>query len=305
MVTCRAIVILLFVLQIIASFSQDTSNLSTPFSSNSSSFKNPTSQVSFSGFYRFLGYTRVQNETFPNNSGKTVVISSGDFFREPMLLLKINGTTRDKILFGADLMINSLYKGPSELFTRQLTLDLGLNLKTSIATNFGNFSLRSGGVSWYRQSRLTVWGNRSFNRMSIYERRPQTPLNEKPIERYSNYYNDGLIDQGIRYGSRAFQGIFLSGTKLPKNFSFKGVIGKSNFNRSLLTSSDNFTGCFQLKNQLQESFFLSYNYLNSSADVDSSSNQKRKYDIHSLELNKKWNKCDLKIEAGLGKYSDA
>ena len=160
MVTCRAIVVLLFVLQIIASFSQDTSNLSTPFSSNSSTFKNPTSQVSFSGFYRFLGYTRVQNETFPNNSGKTVVISSGDFFREPMLLLKINGTTRDKILFGADLMINSLYKGPSELFTRQLTLDLGLNLKTSIATNFGNFSLRSGGVSWYRQSRLTVWGNR-------------------------------------------------------------------------------------------------------------------------------------------------
>ena len=158
------------------SYAQDSISKQQPFSSNVLSFNNPSSSISFSGYYRFLGFVRNQKETFPNNSGKTVVISSGDAYREPMFLLKLNGKTRDKITFGADLMLNSLYKGPSSDFTQALTLNLGLNLSTSITTKHGTFNFKSGGVSWYRQSRLTVWGNRSFNRISIYERRPQTPL---------------------------------------------------------------------------------------------------------------------------------
>ena len=82
-------------------------------------------------------------------------------------------------------MLNSLYKGPSEDLTQALTLILDLNVSTSIFTNHGKFNLKSGGVSWYRQSRLTVWGNKSFNRISIFERRPGTPLNKIPINRYS------------------------------------------------------------------------------------------------------------------------
>lgn len=287
-----------------ASFAQDTITQKKPFSSNSLSFKNPTSAITFSGFYRFLGFVRNQQETFPNNSGKTTVISSGDAYREPMFLLKLNGKTRDNITFGADLMLNSLYKGPSPEHTKALTLNLGLNLTTSIATKFGTFNFKSGGVSWYRQSRLTVWGNRSFNRISIFERRPQTPLNKLPVDRYSKYYNSGLVDQGIRYGSRAFQGIFLQGTKLPFNFSVKGVIGKSNFNRSLLETSDNFTGCFQLKNMLSPSFKIAYNYLSSWADTDSLSDERRNYFIHTLELDKKWSKIQVQMELGLGNYRD-
>ena len=168
-----------------SSFSQDTIINQKTFSSNVLSFKNPSSSISFSGFYRFLGFVRNQQETFPNNSGKTVVISSGDAYREPMFLLKLNGNTRDNIKFGADLMLNSLYKGPSPDLTQALTLNLGLNLSTSIATKHGTFNLKSGGISWYRQSRLTVWGNRSFNRISIFERRPGTTLNKIPINRYS------------------------------------------------------------------------------------------------------------------------
>ena len=93
-----------------SSFSQDTIINHKPFSSNILSFKNPSSSITFSGYYRFLGFMRNQQETFPNNSGKTVVISSGDANREPMFLLKMNGKTRDNIAFGADLMLNSLYK---------------------------------------------------------------------------------------------------------------------------------------------------------------------------------------------------
>ena len=37
----------------------------------------------------FLGFVRNQKDVFPNNSGKTLAILSGDQFREPMLLLKL------------------------------------------------------------------------------------------------------------------------------------------------------------------------------------------------------------------------
>ena len=286
------------------SFGQDTIINQKSFSSNILSFKNPSSSISFTGYYRFLGFVRNQQETFPNNSGKTLVINSGDSYREPMFLLKLNGKTRDNITFGADLMLNSLYKGPSADLTQALTLNLGLNLSTSISTKHGNFNLKSGGISWYRQSRLTVWGNRSFNRISIFERRPGTPLNKTPINRYSIYYNSGLVDQGIRYGSRAFQGIFLQGSKLPFNFYVKGVIGKSNFNRSVFETSDNFTASFQLKNTPSSNSKIAYNYLSSWANTDSLSDERRNYFIHTLELDKKWNKIQVQMEIGLGKYSD-
>ena len=265
--------------------------------------KKPIDQLYFSGSYRFLGFVRNQKEVFPNNSGKTTAILSGDYFREPMFLLKIKGITNENFSFGTDLMINSLYKGPNEDFTSNVTLDLGLNLKTVIKTNYGVFNFNSGGVSWFRQSRLTVWGNRSFNRMSIYERRPQTPLTEFPNNRYENYFKNGLINQGVRYGSRAFQGLFLKGHKLPLNFSFKGVIGKSAFNRSFMESSDNFTICFQLKNKINSSSNISYNYLSSTVDLDSLSSQKRNYNIHTFELFKKWNNLNIHLESGVGNFT--
>ncbi len=299
----RSFLIIFFMSGLII-FGQDTIVEQKPFSSNILSFKNPSSSISFSGYYRFLGFVRNQQETFPNNSGKTLVISSGDAYREPMFLLKINGKTRDNITFGADLMMNSLYKGPSQDYTQDLTLNLGLNIAASINTNNGVFNFKAGGVSWYRQSRLTVWGNHSFNRISIYERRPQTPLNKIPINRYSKYYDSGLVDQGIRYGSRAFQGIFFKGLNLPFNFTTKGVIGKSSFNRSSLKNSDNFTGSMQIKNSLNNSTQIAYNYLSSWADTDSLSDKTRSYLIHTLELEKNWNKVRIQMELGLGNYRD-
>ena len=283
--------------------SQESFSQNHPFSSNQPRIKDPLNQLSFSGNYRFLGYVRNQEEVFPNNSGKTTAIISGDYFREPMFLLKMKGKTRDNVSFGADLMINSLYKGPSEEFTRTVTLDLGLNLRTAITTDFGVFNFSSGGVSWYRQSRLTVWGNRSFNRISIYDRRPQNALTKTPNDRYNDFYKNGLIDQGLRYGSRAFQGLFLQGNKLPLNFSFKGVIGKSAFNRSFLESSDNFTTCLQLKNQLNKNLKLSYNFLSSNQDLDSLNSDKRNYYIHTFELFQKWNKINIHLESGFGNYT--
>ena len=100
-----------------------------PFKSGAPLVREATSTIGFTGFYRFLGFVRDQKETFPNNSGKTTAILVGDAYREPMLLLKMNGRTQEGIGFGADFMINSVYKGPEAQFTQALTLELGLNLR--------------------------------------------------------------------------------------------------------------------------------------------------------------------------------
>ena len=61
-------------------FSQNFETLNPAFSSNQAKIKAPLDQLSFSGNYRFLGFVRNQQEVFPNNSGKTIAIMSGDFF---------------------------------------------------------------------------------------------------------------------------------------------------------------------------------------------------------------------------------
>jgi len=284
-------------------YTQNNTSLENVFSSNIKSLKSNSNSISFTGSYRFLGFLRNQKEVFPNNNGKTSVILSGDNFREPMLLLKLKGITKDNISFGADFMINSVYKGPSFENTKSLTLNLGLNLRTSFSTKFGKFNFSSGGVNWYRQSRLTVWGNRAFNRRSIYDRTPQTALTKTANFRYEKYFKDGLIDQGDRYGSRAFQGLFFNGQNLPFNLSFKGVLGKSSFNRSIFSYSDNFTGCFRITKKDLNNLSISYNYLNSFASLDTVSNDMKKYNIHTIELSKKWKKIIFKMETGIGNYS--
>ena len=128
------------------SSSPDSLRVPPPFKSGAPLVREATSTIGFTGFYRFLGFVRDQKETFPNNSGKTTAILVGDAYREPMLLLKMNGRTQEGIGFGADFVINSVYKGPEAQFTQPLTLELGLNLRADLDTEFGDFSFRSGGM---------------------------------------------------------------------------------------------------------------------------------------------------------------
>ena len=46
-------------------FSQNITPFNSVFSSNVKSFKRSSVPISFSGFYRFLGYAKNENETFP------------------------------------------------------------------------------------------------------------------------------------------------------------------------------------------------------------------------------------------------
>ena len=129
-------------------------------------------------------------------------------------------------------------------------------------------------------------------------------MGKSSVDRYNQFFEKGLIDQGARYGSRAFQGLFLDARKLPLDFWLKGVIGKSNFNRSFPATLDNFTGCFQLGREFMGGEKLAYNYLSSVADIDTLSSLERKYSIHSLEFRKNAPKVLVEFEAALGKYED-
>ena len=57
-----------------SSFAQDATSKQKSFSSNSLSYKNPSTSISFTGYYRFLGFVRKQQETFPNNKRHFLII---------------------------------------------------------------------------------------------------------------------------------------------------------------------------------------------------------------------------------------
>ena len=273
-------------------------------SSSAPFIRQPAQGVSASGFCRVLGYVRNQNEVFPGNSGKTMAVLVGDLYREPMFLTRLKITTEEGVRFGVDFMGNSLFKGP-EVDPSALTLDLGLNTAMNIRKNWGKVTVRTGGVTWYRQSRLTVWGNQSFNRLSLFDRRPQTSVERRPWARYSRYVDQGLVDMGLRYGSRAFQGVFLGMRDLPGQLEVKGVLGKSNFNRAIASGVPNFTSSWRVSKTLRSKVNLAYNTLTSQAVIDTLNGDARTYHLHTLEAKAVWKEHVVLIEGGWGTYREA
>ena len=273
-------------------------------SSAPSSIRQPVQGVSASGFCRMLGYVRNQSEVFPGNSGKTTAVLVGDLYREPMFLTRLRITTEEGVQFGVDFMGNSLFKGP-EVVPSALTLDLGLNTSMKIRKNWGKLTLRTGGVTWYRQSRLTVWGNQSFNRLSLFDRRPQTSVERRPWSRYSNYVEEGLVDMGLRYGSRAFQGIFLGMKDLPGKLLVKGVLGKSNFNRSMVEWLPNFASSWRVSKPIGDKLNVAYNTLTSRAVLDTINGDARTYHLHTLETKMAWREHVVLLEGGWGRYRES
>lgn len=266
--------------------------------------RKPVHAVSASGFCRILGYVRSQNEVFPNNSGKTLAVLVGDLYREPMFLTRLKLVTKDGVQYGVDFMGNSLFKGP-EVDPSSLTLDLGMNTSLKIKRDWGKVNLRTGGVTWYRQSRLTVWGNQSFNRMSLFDRRPQTAVNRRPWMRYQQYLDRGLVDMGLRYGSRAFQGAFLGLSDLPFGMQLKGVVGKSNFNRAYFEGGSNFTSSWRMAKSVKSRGSVAYNLLVSQGALDSLGQDVRSYQLHTLESKASLQEHVVVLEGGWGLYSES
>ena len=62
---------------------------------------------------------------------------------------------------------------------------------------------------------MTVWSEEGFLRYSLFERAPYDPLTKTVSSRYDKYYNQGTIDQDIRFSNVAFQGITFNASEFP------------------------------------------------------------------------------------------
>ena len=236
-------------------------------------------------------------------------ISVGTGYREPMMLLSIGGTAKKNITFGTDLMLNSAYDGNFE--NSSISLNLGTNFYSTLVSDFGKFKVHAGGISWYRQSKLTVWAEEGYLRYSLFERAPYDPLNKNAVDRYKKYYKQGAIDQDLRFGNVAFQGITFSGNSFPWWFTdgvaFQGILGKTQNNIANIVSPGKDDYCFGLRlnktNQKKDSYAL--NYFSSKTATDSTSYIKREYDISTFEFNLNIKKLNLFGEIGFGSYQSS
>ena len=79
-----------------------------------------------------------------------------------------------------------------------------------------------GGISWYRQSKLTVWAEEGYLRYSLFDRAPYDPIFDNVTQKYSQYYDSGTIEQDIRFGNVAFKGLTINGSQIkgPGNSDF-------------------------------------------------------------------------------------
>lgn len=109
-----------------------------------------------------------------------------------------------------------------------------VNLTGSHSTKYGTFSVKTGGIHWYTLSPFTFAANTGYNRFSIFERNPWDPTTANVLDRYKKFYTNGALSQDVRWGQQAFHGFILDGIRLPKDFSFAFMYGKSQFNGGTL-----------------------------------------------------------------------
>ena len=294
-----------------------TDTISAPFKSAALSIKDPVSNIKLGGYFRFFGYVRDLPTMYPlivptyyeGPYPQQTTISIGTGYREPMMLLSIGGSAKKNITFGTDLMLNSAFNG--SFSSSSISLNLGTNFYSTLGSKFGKFKVHVGGISWYRQSKLTVWAEEGYLRYSLFERAPYDPLNKNATDRYKKYYDQGVIEQDIRFGNVAFQGITFSGNRFPWYFadgvSFQGIVGKTQNNIANIVSPGKDDYCFggRLNKTTQNKNSFSLNYFSSNTTTDSTSYQKRSYDIASFEFDYTFKKFKLFGEIGIGSYESS
>ena len=92
-----------------------------------------------------------------------------------------------------------------------------------------------GGIHWFSMSDLTLGSNRGYNRFMLYERNPWDPIGKQVGVRYDQMYTMGAVQQDMRWGERAIQGIIFEGMNLPGNWSFALLYGKTELSGGFMT----------------------------------------------------------------------
>ena len=254
--------------------------------------------ISVSGYYRFLGcYTQMKNQ-YPEFGDVKNRVFLGDDSNIPQLMLTIGGRPSKTTSFSTDLYLWTPLTGSQTDYVKGL--NLGVNLSGTHSTKYGTFSVRTGGIHWYTISPFTFASNTGYNRFSIFERNPWDPAMKTVYERYHKFYSDGALTQDTRWGQQAFQGFIIDGVRLPKQFSFAYMYGKSQFNGGALPTP-NALMAGKIKKEFKNNF-VSINGISSKTYTDSLARLALGYNLVTSEFKLTWKEMQLLGEVGIGNY---
>ncbi len=256
--------------------------------------------LQINGYYRFITNVRKMETTYAHLQNNRTNIFVGDDAQIPQLMLNIAGNTSNKTSFGTDLFLWSPMTGQGQLENVK-GLNLGISLYGNFATSVGNFNIRTGGINWLAMTPFTFQANKGYNRYSLYERNPWDPNTSRVESRYEDFYKSGAINQDQRWGNQAFQGFIVEGASLPKNFSFTGIYGKTQFDGGLLAMPNNSYGGMLKKSFPKNANTVSFNSMNNISYMDSLSENTIGFNMHTVELVKNIKRVKLYAELGIGR----
>lgn len=258
------------------------------------------SNISVSGYYRFLAYYSTMAKQYPEMGKINNRLFLGDDSNLPQLSLTIGVRPSKNTSISTDLYLWTPLSGSETDYVKGLLL--GLNLYGSHSTKYGTFGVRTGGIHWVRLSPLTFASNTGYNRYSIFERNPWDPNTKTVFERYETFYKNGALTQDVRWGQQAFQGVILDGVDLPQDFSFTVMHGKSQLNGGMVLTPNTLTG-----GRVQKDFgnhFVSLNALYSKTYTDSLARNSVGFNLYTSEFEFDLYKEKLTLygEVGAGNY---
>lgn len=255
-------------------------------------------KLSVSGYYRFLGTYTSMDEQYAEFGEIRNRLFLGDDSNIPQLSLNLSARPSRNTSFSTDFFLWTPLTGSQTDYAKGL--NLGVNLNGTHSTKYGTFSVRMGGIHWYTLSPFTFATNTGYNRISLFERNPWDPNTKNTMDRYSQFYEDGLLNQDTRWGQQAFQGFILDGMRLPKQFSFAFMHGKSQFNGGTLPTPNTLTAG-KIKKDFNKGF-VSVNAITSTRYNDSLAMETIGYNLITSQF--EWNFKNVKVsgEVGGGTY---
>ncbi len=256
--------------------------------------------LEINGYYRFIANYRHLNDAYSHLENNINNIFIGDDSQIPQLMLNIKGYASSRTFFGTDLFLWSPMTGVGEKENVK-GLNLGVSLFGNFSTNYGNYSIRAGGINWYSLSPFTFQTAKGYNRYSLFERNPWDPNTAKVDSRYSEFYASGAINQDQRWGNQAFQGLILEGEQLPKNFSLSVMYGKTQLDGGLSPIPNNSFGGKILKTYSKNNNTIAFNTFNNKSFLDSLGKNSAGFNIATIELKQQLNRFKIYAEIGAGK----
>ncbi len=273
--------------------------------------------ISVGGYFRGYGYGRSMNQGYyngldasgkPNYLGANKVYTIGDGYYNPLLYTYIGGNPTANTSFGIEFAMGNpweAFNGPGNV-NRTFNTYNTIVMRGNTNTKVGKFGIIAGGIEWQRLTPFTFGQNISFQRYSIWERKPWDPGGNLNT-RYSSYYTNGSINQDARFGTNAFKGFMINGYDLPFNTTFDFFYGKTANNggydrESIVKPKENIG--VKLVKKLKNGNTVGVNTFNSYTRTDSINGKVNvHWSIITSDFNFNYKGFNLNGEIGLGNYA--